>query len=98
MVVTPDGRRITALYVTYVMRQFDDWIDGYQVVQDARDHVTVRLLAREELTPERLAPVTELMRSKLGADMQIDYERADVLQRRPSGKIDLVISSLENDG
>jgi phenylacetate-CoA ligase len=97
-VVTPDGRRITALYVTYVMRQFDDWIDGYQVVQDTRDHITVRLLARAELTPQRLAPVTDLMRNKLGADMRIDYERADVLQRRPSGKIDLVISSLGSDG
>lgn len=92
MIHTPAGP-LTALYITFTMRQFDDWIEGYQVIQDAKDRIIVRLLTRAELTPERLAPVTALLRQKLG-DMTIDYERVSELSRRRSGKVELVISNL----
>lgn len=94
-VVHTSNGPISALYVTYTMRQFDDWIEGYQVVQDARDRVTVRLLTKTDFTPERLAPVEALLRKKLGADMNIEFERAAELVRRRSGKVALVISSIE---
>ena len=91
MIYTARGA-VTSLYVTYAMRQFP-WIDGYQVVQKFRDGITIRLLTREPLTAERLAPLTALLRERLG-EMTIDYERVDALSRRPSGKVQLVISSL----
>ncbi len=86
---------ISGLYITYTMRQFDDWIEGYQVVQDARDRVKVRLLTKTEFTPERLAPVEALLKKKLGDAMQIEFERATELTRRRSGKVALVISSID---
>jgi phenylacetate-CoA ligase len=95
LIHTPAGP-ITALYITYTMRQFDDWIEGYQVVQHAKNRVLVRLLTREALTPERLAPVTAILRRKLG-DMTIDYERVTELSRRRSGKVELVVSTVETD-
>jgi phenylacetate-CoA ligase len=91
MIHTPRGS-LTALYVTYTMRQFD-WIDGYQVVQDSRTRILVRLLTTVPLSAERLAPVTAMLREKLG-DMTIDYERVGTLTRRTGGKVDLVISSI----
>lgn len=86
---------ISGLYITYTMRQFDDWIEGYQVVQGAKDRVTVRLLTKTEFTPERLAPVEALLKKKLGESMTIEFERATELARRRSGKVALVISSIE---
>ena len=94
-VVHTSNGPISALYVTYTMRQFDDWIEGYQVVQDAHDRVKVRLLTKTELTPGRLAPVEALLRKKLGEGMQIEFERVPELARRRSGKVALVISSIE---
>jgi phenylacetate-CoA ligase len=94
MVHTPNGP-MSGLYITYTMRQFDDWIEGYQVVQDAKDRVLVRLLTKSEFTPERLAPVEALLKKKLGASMKIEFERATELTRRRSGKVALVISSIE---
>ena len=35
---------VSGLYLTYTMRQFDDWIEGYQVVQDSPDRMLVRLV------------------------------------------------------
>jgi phenylacetate-CoA ligase len=92
---TPTGV-VSGLYVTYTMRQFDDWIEGYQVVQDNPDRIRVRLVTRTEFTPERLAPVTALLREKFGG-MTIDYERVRELTRRRSGKVALVMSSRPDD-
>jgi phenylacetate-CoA ligase len=91
VIYTPRGS-LNGLFITYTMRQFD-WIDGYQVVQNARNRIVLRLLTTASLTAERLAPVTAMLREKLG-DMTIDYERVDALSRRRSGKVELVISTL----
>jgi len=90
----PDGSHVTALYITWSLRAFD-WIEGYQVVQQTRDRILVRILATEDATPERVAPVLERMRIKLGADIGIDIERVDTLERRATGKVALVISLVE---
>ena len=95
VVHTPHGP-VSGLYITYTMRQFDDWIEGYQVVQDSKQRVLIRLMTREEFTPERLAPVTALLREGLGAGIEVDYERVSELERRRTGKVALVISSIEN--
>jgi len=94
-VVHTSNGPISALYVTYTMRQFDDWIEGYQVVQDSRDSLKVRLLTKTEFSPERLAPVEALLRKKLGDGMKIEFERVQELVRRRSGKVALVISSID---
>jgi phenylacetate-CoA ligase len=96
VVYAADGRRLTGLFVPYIMSQFK-WIEGYQVVQDQPGCITVRLLSREELTPERSEPVAALLAAKLGVDMNIQFERVDALHRRPGGKVDLVISSINRD-
>jgi F0F1-type ATP synthase delta subunit len=86
---------MSGLYITYTMRQFDSWIEGYQVVQDEKDRIRVRLLTKTEFTPERLSPIESLLRKKLGDEMAIEFERAAELTRRRSGKVALVISSIE---
>ncbi len=96
MVETPDGRRVTALYVTYAMRQFDA-IEGWQVVQHDPAHITVRLLSREPLESIPVSAVETLLRERLGPAMRIAFERADALVRRPTGKVALVASRAEFD-
>ncbi len=86
---------ISGLYITYTMRQFDDWIEGYQVIQNEKDRVKVRLMTQSEFTPERLAPVEALLKKKLGESMAIEFERVAELERRRSGKVALVISSID---
>jgi phenylacetate-CoA ligase len=93
VIYTSGGGKVTGLYITYVMRQFD-WIEGYQVVQDNRESILVKLLTGRELTPDATSGIDALLREKLGAEMRIDYERVDELTRRASGKIQLVVSSI----
>lgn len=94
VIYTAEGTKITGLYVTFTMRQFD-WIEGYQVVQDTKGKILVRLLTTAELTPEKTARVTDLLRKRLGQSMQVTYERVDELTRRDGGKVHLVMSSIK---
>jgi len=90
MVVRADGSRVTALYVTFAMRQFD-WVEGWQVLQHAPGKITVRLLASSEPTPGQTAPLESLLREHIGADAYIRFERVRSLERRATGKVALVI-------
>ncbi|HET6348650.1 MAG TPA: hypothetical protein VFH88_06155 [Candidatus Krumholzibacteria bacterium] len=91
---TPQGP-VTAIVVSDVLRGFD-WVEGSQVVQCAIDGIVVRLLTSVPLTAERLRPITAKFRRRLG-DMKVEFERVDVLTRRPNGKNQLVISRLDQD-
>ena len=96
VIQTTDGRQLTALYVTFALRDCF-WVEGHQVVQESPDRLLVRLLATEDPTPERTAVVTKKLREMLGESMKIDYERVDTLSRSASGKVLPVMSSVKND-
>jgi phenylacetate-CoA ligase len=95
MVYTTDGNKISALFVTYVIRQFE-WIEGYQIFQDSKEKIQMKLLTQVELTTERTRPVTAMLQKRLGADMEVSYEHVDELTKRPSGKIALVTSNVKD--
>lgn len=84
---------ISALFVNYAVRGFS-WVDGYQVVQHARNRILIRLLTCVELTSERTGVITEILRKRLGDEMTIDFERVQELSRRPNGKVAVVISTI----
>ena len=58
-----------------------------------RDRILLRVLTKRELAPELMSPIVERLRERFSG-MVIDYERVDLLERRPSGKYQLLISTL----
>ena len=96
VVRTPEGGKVTGLYVTFTMRQFG-WIGGWQVIQNEPDRITVRLLTEVDLTEERTGPVSDLLRRKLGDTMTIEYERVNELTRRATGKVALIMTTLGDE-
>jgi phenylacetate-CoA ligase len=84
---------MSIIWFGLVIRDFT-WIDGFQLVQNRRDHLLVRFLTKRALTPELLAPLTAKLSSKL-LDMTIEYERVDELSRRPNGKYQPVVSTID---
>jgi phenylacetate-CoA ligase len=91
MIYTPNGP-LTAIWVSFITRSFD-WIDAFQVVQNTRDRILIRLLTKREVTPELVAPLTAKLLTRLG-NMTVDYERVDSIARRPNGKFQLLISTI----
>ena len=93
VVETPDGP-ITMVWFSIGLKVFD-WMEGFQVVQNQRDRITLRIRTKRELTPDLTEPVRALLHTRLG-NMRIDFERVDELSRRPSGKAQLLVSTLES--
>ena len=91
-VTTTSGGKITAIVINYVMRQFA-WLDGYQIEQHDREHVTVRVLCRTDLTDAMTAPIGDALREHLGESMRIDYRRVAALEKGRSGKVEYFIGS-----
>lgn len=92
VVQTPRGP-MTQVWFGVIVRDFP-WIEGWQVVQDRRDHIVFRIRSKRELTPELTGPFVTRLRTRL-ADMTIDFERVDELSRRPSGKHQQIISTID---
>jgi phenylacetate-CoA ligase len=93
MIWTPAGP-VTGIVIQFITRDHP-WIEGHQVVQDARDRILLRVLTRSELTPELTDPLTARLRVRLGSDMRIDYERVTEISRKPNGKVQSLISTVE---
>jgi phenylacetate-CoA ligase len=89
---TPHGP-MSQVWFGVVIRDFT-WIVGWQLVQSRRGHVVFRLVTTRELTPELLAPFMGKLRTRLG-DMAIDFERVDEIARRPNGKFQPIVSTIE---
>jgi phenylacetate-CoA ligase len=94
VIVNANGDRLTALFIPHLMKEFD-WIDGYQIAQQAPGIVEVRLVTQTDLATELTTPVTDALRSKLGADMTVSYRRMSSLAKSPSGKTPIVIRGRE---
>ncbi|MDH3217874.1 MAG: hypothetical protein OEN01_16625 [Candidatus Krumholzibacteria bacterium] len=92
----PNGEKLSALFVSYVARQFQ-WIEGFQVVQRARDHILLKLISTVNLTPALSDPVAEKLRGRLGMEMRIDFERVNELTRTKSGKVAFVTNHSDRD-
>ena len=94
--VALDGRRIPSrVLAAAVFRSGGVW--QFQAVQEARDHVLVRLRpgpdCDQAVTAARL---TGLMQDALGAGVTVDVTFADELARTPAGKRRYVINEINS--
>ena len=106
-VYLPSGRKVSPrLVATAVHRAFDDFsgrrgvgspLRGFQVVQDALDHLTIRIVPgsdRAVAYEEIIAPTLE----KLHPALRCTVVLVDDLPREPSGKFKKVIQAMAPAG
>jgi phenylacetate-CoA ligase len=92
VIVRADGERLTALFIPHLMKEFG-WIDGYQIVQNMSGDITVNIISTVKINDELTEPIAEVLRGKLGQDMQIGFMRVDKLQKSKSGKTPIVVGA-----
>jgi phenylacetate-CoA ligase len=93
IVVTPDGRFISPSVLTHPFKPFDQ-LRKSQVIQDAPDHVLVKLVAGSTFTDAHRAALLAGLRERLGAAMRVDVEVVDDIPPERSGKFRWVISKV----
>jgi len=88
VLLTPDGRRVGRLG-----HAFKDSLSirEAQIVQDAADTVTVKVVFREEPSMRELEKVGRELRFRLGPSMRIRFETVDMIPRDGNGKFHFVV-------
>lgn len=97
-----DGRRMVRFHGIFI--DLDGVREG-QVIQERRDRIRLRLVPESELGEssalERRTAVEDVVRARfeqrLGADMRIDVEWVEAIERTKAGKFRAVITKLDGE-
>jgi phenylacetate-CoA ligase len=90
---TPDGRRISGVFVPMFFKDYE-WVEEFQVEQDQLDRVQVRLKPAGAYHAELLEPLRHDLQGRLGDRVRIEFQIVDRIPRNASGKHRPVISRL----
>ena len=93
VVITPDGRRLGRLDPVF---KADLPLVEAQIVQDAVDHLRVRIVPARPLTDDDRATLVRRVRDHVG-DMHVDVEELTRIERDPAGKFRAVVSHVGDD-
>jgi phenylacetate-CoA ligase len=93
---TPDGRRISGVFVPMFFKDYE-WVEEFQVEQNQLDRVQVRLKPAGDYRAELLEPLRCDLQDRLGDRVRIDFQIVDRIPRNASGKHRPVISRLPID-
>jgi phenylacetate-CoA ligase len=93
LIVTPDGRTLPPIMITWVVR----WIDGvtqYQVRQESLDRFTLLVVTPEPITDEQRRRVSNHFEWRIAPGVRVTVERVDDIPGTGRGKKRLVISEV----
>lgn len=80
----PDGRALGRLDI--VMKKIEHVLEA-QLIQDARDHLTVKLVSETGVpVPDAIGPVRQRLSDYFGTEMRLDFEWVDHIPRTAAGK------------
>lgn len=92
VIVTPDGRAFGGTFFTLVLRPLDRAIDHFQVVQDAFDHLTIKLVPGPSYDTSARDRVLASLRTQMGTAMRVEVQEVAEIPTLASGKRRFVVS------
>lgn len=102
-VISPSGIMYNPVFFNWLVYE-DPWhaeklngIDDYQIVQDTEDHLTVNLVATEEMPPDLPERIRKNIRRVTKYEFDVDVRLLDTMPLTQSGKRRYVISNVKPD-
>lgn len=89
-----DGRLIPPSVLTHPFKPLDS-IEASQLVQTDLDRLVVRLIPRPEYSQKDSDHLVRELKARLGADMRVEIEQVERLERTARGKFKWVISKVD---
>lgn len=93
VIVTPDGGHVAGEFFVYVMLGFPD-VRRYQVVQNARDEVEMRIVSSSPLTQSERERMTAKIIERMGPAVRVRIAEMDEIPLTPSGKRRVTVSNI----
>jgi phenylacetate-CoA ligase len=91
VVITPNGNRLIVHFFTGILEYFTE-IDTFQVVQDASDHILIRIVPAGPVDGGLPGRVIAAIRQKGAGDLSIDVETVGEIPPTAGGKRRFVVS------
>lgn len=95
IVWTPDGRFVSPSVLTHPFKPFDQILKS-QIIQDAHDHVLVKIVASAAFTDAQRAELEAGLRLRLGERMTVETRIVDDIPSEKSGKFRWVICQVSH--
>jgi phenylacetate-CoA ligase len=92
----PDGRLLHPYELVDTMLVLAPWIREYQLVQQRKERVVLRVVPATPPAPPDLAGLHNALSARLGAGVQFEIELATEIQRDASGKFRVACSLLNS--
>jgi phenylacetate-CoA ligase len=96
MISTPDGRVVPGEYFIHLLKDYTA-ICRFQVVQERRERVKIRLALAEPLPGDQRKVIEKSLVRALGSEMQVDWEVGPDVQIEQGQKLRPVLSSVPVD-
>jgi phenylacetate-CoA ligase len=94
-VVLSDGRHIHGAFFNHLEALYQsDWIEKYQVTQEALNHLVIKITCIRPPAEAELSLIRDSLHKGLMPDMQIDFDLSGV-ELAPSGKFRLIVSKVK---
>jgi phenylacetate-CoA ligase len=95
-VVTADGRFVTGLFFTHLMKDFSD-IRQFQVIQETQRDIIIKIVTNGQIADGTLIKIKEEVYGILGNYMKLSFQLVNEIPLETSGKRRIVISKLPVD-
>ena len=93
LIVTPDGRCVSPSLITFCFKPLFN-IKKSQILQDAPDHLTIRIVKRETYSDADSANLVARIKDATDSSMKIDLEFVEDIPRTSAGKYRWIISEV----
>ena len=97
IIIGADGQYLPGTFFAHLFKDYDHAVRQFQIVQERRGHVTLRVVKGGRYSEEVLQEILGLLRQYLGARMAIDVEFLENIQMVRTGKRLATVSRLGLD-
>jgi phenylacetate-CoA ligase len=93
-VIAQDGTVLHGLALIYVLRDLPG-VGEFKIVQQNLEQTSVQIVREEGFQEDYETIITTEFKKRLGADVEIDFEYVDVIEKEKSGKFRYVVSHVQ---
>jgi phenylacetate-CoA ligase len=94
VVLGTNGRYVPATFFAHFFKEYEYAVLRYQVVQEARDRITVRVVRKSRFTASVEERIRRELHDVLGADMTLGFDFVDVIPLGRTGKVQTCICQI----
>ncbi|MBN2142596.1 phenylacetate--CoA ligase family protein [Candidatus Woesearchaeota archaeon] len=85
-ILMPNGKELSYLFFNYFFEQYGAYLRQFQVIQDRKDHLLLRLVVTKKYNLEKEGEIIRGIKNKTGRKMRLTISKVKRIEPEKSGK------------